>query len=94
MWLFRGEGFGKGKNGEGRGGTHFSKLLTSSLALPGLCPKTLEILFALWQKSPGPAPSQCEFLEGSTWHVETTGWKSTTVSGEYQIIYRLDVGSF
>lgn len=90
MWLFRGEGFGKGKNGEGRGGTHFSKLLTSSLALPGLCSKTLELLLALWQKSPGPAPSKCEFLVESTWHVETTGWKITTVSGEHHI-YRSDV---
>lgn len=86
--------FGKGKNGEGRGGTRFSELLTSSLALPGLCPRTLELLLALWQECPGPAPGTCEFLVESTWHVETTGWKITSVSGECHFVYRSDVGSF
>lgn len=61
MWLFRGGGFGKAKDGEGRGGTRSSQLLTSNLALPGLCPKTLELLLALWQKSPGPAPVNVSF---------------------------------
>lgn len=35
--------------GEGRGCAHFSELLTGRLALPGLCPKTLEVLLAFWQ---------------------------------------------
>lgn len=92
MWLFRGDGFGKGRSGEGRGSTHFSKLLTSNLALPEFCSKTLELLLALWQKSPGPAPSKCEFL------VESNGmWKPQ--AGKLQLsdechIYRSDVGSF
>lgn len=28
----------------------------------------------------------------STWQMEDTGWKITTVFGEYQVIFRSDVG--
>ncbi|CAI9162352.1 unnamed protein product [Rangifer tarandus platyrhynchus] len=93
MWLFRGTGYLEKGGGEGRSCAHFS-LLTNSLVLPGLCPKTLELLLTLWQKPSGPTPSKCEFLVESTWHVKITGWKITTASGGYQIVYRSDVGGF
>lgn len=57
-------------------------------------PKDLGAFVSSLAKVPWASPSKCEFLVESTWHVETTGWKITTVSGEYHIIYRSDVGSF
>lgn len=83
-----------GGDGEGRGCAHFSELLTGSLLLPGLCPKTLELLLALWQHPLVLPQVNVSFWWNPHGMWKPTGWKITTVSGEYQIIYGSDVGSF
>lgn len=81
----------------GWGGERLCTLLQVTHRPPCLAralPKDLGAFVGSLAESPGPVPSTCEFSVESTWHVETTDWKITTVSGEYQIIYRSDVGSF
>lgn len=90
MWLFRGEGLERGRMGRAEVAHTSSPSYSQQPCLASTLPKDLGALFALWQKSPGPAPSTCEFLVESTWHREITSWK-ITVSGEYHIIYRLDL---
>lgn len=90
--FLEGKGLERGRMGRAEV-AHISPSYSQQLCFARVLLKTLELLLALWQKSPGPAPSKCEFLVESTWHVETTGWKITTVSGECHI-YRSDIRSF
>lgn len=80
--------------GKSRGCAHFSELLTGSPELPGLCPKTLELLLALWQNPLAQPQVNVSFWWNPHGMWKPTGWKITTVSGEYQIIYGSEVGSF